>query len=292
MNVAITLLTSGFLCAGPEQDNTGQLLRAIHRFESAISCPNSPASDIARLSGEGSDQRTVHFTDGHSGTVRLRDLLVRSYQSVRRETHARYNVREVRLLLTTDQQIRERATDLAERIGQGSGWKIDEVRVTPEKRGIGDRMESYGTASVTFRRTADPVCFHGGNRMGFGIDLFDGAVLYFGITDHVVFVQEEVDLGEQRARQAVATLLAALDEETYPREWREPVSIERGWSVPDREWFTAFQREHGRPCETIPAFPAYKVHLAPCLELGVPRKAWVIVRASTGEVLHSDVFGS
>lgn len=86
--------------------------------------------------------------------------------------------------------------------------------------------------------------------------------------------------------------LAQFSKEDYPREWREPISIERGWSVANKEWFEAYQQEHGRPSETIPAFPVYRVHLAPCLEPGVPRKAWVLVRASTGEVLDADVFGT
>ncbi|MGE0000746.1 MAG: hypothetical protein AB7F50_03140 [Fimbriimonadaceae bacterium] len=287
--IAILLSNTPF---ASQPDPGDELILAVRNFEAAVGAPQTHKEQLTRLSGASDDQRLLHFREGHTAVVRLKDFRVRSYRSRRQLEHLERRPRDIELQLTSEQQIRERATQLARAIGQGSGWRIDEVRTTAEKRGTGERMESYSTATVTFRRTADPPCFHGGNRMGFGIDLYDGALLHFSLTDHAVFVHEQGDVGEQRVRQVVAELLAQFDEESYPREWREPISIERGWSVPDLPWFEAYQREHARPSEVIPVFPVYKVHLAPCLEPGVPRKAWVIVRMSNGKVLHADVFGT
>ncbi|MCC6403818.1 MAG: hypothetical protein IT207_07390 [Fimbriimonadaceae bacterium] len=200
--------------------------------------------------------------------------------------------RDVALSMNTEDEARAKAQRLLADLGLDREFEIEEVRLEPETPDPDkpNRMKSWGTAHVQGRKIGDRPTFRGRNRWTVAYDRWDGAVLYYGLVDHLRFLEEGDTVGEAGARSAAAAVFAQIDAEdpsAFPAEWRRVSAVVFGWSSAGKQWIADYVARHGREPDFQAVVPAYKVSFSnsPWWP-GWDEPSYVIVRASNGEILE------
>jgi len=234
--------------------------------------------------------------DTHSIYVRISDGRVTSYHNwkISAERSARRR-RDVSLKIQTEDEARAEGVRLLDSLGLSDEFEVESVTLDPEEVSSRDpsRMKSYGTAHVKAKKVGDPPTLQGGNGWHVSFDRFDGAVLSYGMSDHLRFIEEPGDIGETGARRVAEGIWAAVDADDptqYPADWRRVSSVQKGWCIAGPQWAEQYRSAHGREPEIGAILQAYKVSFSNPFWPGQDEFDYVFLRASNGELMHDGRF--